>query len=815
VGFDKMNRVQILVWDIATLLSQKGIISFGDSSTVIGLVAKQISEYSILQIRCTPFTDHDFISCGRENIRLWRIKNQHLSGRPVLLNQYSRGQIFTEIAFDVQPNDQSNVAPQFVFASSASGIIIKFHYQTAQVLCAFQLHSAPIRCFGIWNGFAVTGADDSKLRIWPLSFNDFLLESRHEGPLSNIFCSGSKLCIGTSAGTLGILDVASHRYALSDMILNRHLTFPHSYETVLRSHSKQILNMSSNCDCFELASVSMDNTIRVWNLNSNTQSVEFYCEADSPSVVVVLQKKMFCGFFSGSIRHFDVISAVSLMENRFHRTKIECISIVSENRYLAVLAANRCLSIHEVDSLSVLKSCQLESGPESTMFITPWQPKPIIVIGGSGLRTQAFSVPDLEQIPIITKDCERENPFSDSNAIWGQCCKYVYDNSVRHYLLLAFEKSVGVYGISTEDFDSCRRPVLRILEKSVRRLNNGSVQTAIFDNLNNFIVAILKQEQENLKKFNNSDFSYSLTFLGLNFHKSLFSSVISSPQVFSVETAVHHVACFPTFNKLVLSDFSGSISVWNYHLNSSYFSLNSSKDGNDKTIISTAEGVHHVTTHPVVGSSDVVDNTSNSTVSNVPDSAPLLNAFYDDSPSIPLGLGNDILKPEKNFRNNLLAEFADKESGNLVIDCGLNNNENEELVEEISPFHVNEIVSSLQESSEALHSSNEDLIVSDMPVNIFSSAVPPTISVEANHDSKTRMIQFQSEEYYRYQMMSKMCDQGSTFSTGSPVTLFNPIASGFMVQKDGKLFLNSGQLVQLVFFSPYVFIYLLCVDCSI
>jgi hypothetical protein len=270
-----------------------------------------------------------------------------------------------------------------------------------------------------------------------------------------------------------------------------------------------------------------------------------------------------------------------------------------------------------------------------------------------------------------------------------------------------------------------------------------------------------------------------------------------------------------TFNKLVLSDFSGSISVWNYHLNSSYFSLNSSKDGNEKTIISTAEGVHHVTTHPVVGSSDVVDNTSNSTVSNVPDSAPLLNAFYDDSPSIPLGLGNDILKPEKNFRNNLLAEFADKESGNLVIDCGLNNNENEELVEEISPFHVNEIVSSLQESSEALHSSNEDLIVSDMPVNIFSSAVPPTISVEANHDSKTRMIQFQSEEYYRYQMMSKMCDQGSTFSTGSPVTLFNPIASGFMVQKDGKLFLNSGQLVQLVFFSPYVFIYLLCVDCSI
>jgi WD40 repeat protein len=73
--------------------------------------------------------------------------------------------------------------------------------------------------------YAVTGAEDNKLRLWPLDFTDFLLEAQHEGVVSNIRIAldGRKLAIGTTVGTVGVLNVSEH-----------------SYNTVLRSHSAAV-----------------------------------------------------------------------------------------------------------------------------------------------------------------------------------------------------------------------------------------------------------------------------------------------------------------------------------------------------------------------------------------------------------------------------------------------------------------------------------------------------------------------------------------------------------------------------------------------
>jgi WD40 repeat protein len=64
------------------------------------------------------------------------------------------------------------------------------------------------------HSYAVTGAEDHKLRLWPLDFTDFLLEAQHEGVVTNIRISldGRKLAIGTNAGTLGVLNVSEHSY---------------------------------------------------------------------------------------------------------------------------------------------------------------------------------------------------------------------------------------------------------------------------------------------------------------------------------------------------------------------------------------------------------------------------------------------------------------------------------------------------------------------------------------------------------------------------------------------------------------------------
>lgn len=213
VGYDKSNRTQLSVWNIDKILNNPS----GEDINVVALVAKQTSEFSILKLIFVPHESKALISCGSENIRLWRVKNSHISGRPVLLGEYSRGHCFSDVAFDSSVNSIGNAVNgtcEFVYAASSKGLVLKFHYGTAQVLCAYQLHDSPISCFKVFDGFAVSAAVDNRLRIWPLDFGDFLLEARHEGVVTTVNASKdfSNLLVGTTAGTLGVLNVAKHRY---------------------------------------------------------------------------------------------------------------------------------------------------------------------------------------------------------------------------------------------------------------------------------------------------------------------------------------------------------------------------------------------------------------------------------------------------------------------------------------------------------------------------------------------------------------------------------------------------------------------------
>jgi WD40 repeat protein len=87
VGTDAQFRTQVVVWDIAQLIAEKAV---NITTKTAALVAKQISEFPIQKMRFSPFEEFGLVSCGRENIRFWRIRKGHLPGRPVLLNEYAR-----------------------------------------------------------------------------------------------------------------------------------------------------------------------------------------------------------------------------------------------------------------------------------------------------------------------------------------------------------------------------------------------------------------------------------------------------------------------------------------------------------------------------------------------------------------------------------------------------------------------------------------------------------------------------------------------------------------------------------------------------
>jgi len=89
LGLDSYKRQAILIFDISQIeLTRKPL-----------LLAKQISDFNIITLKFSPTETDKLISCGKENIRFWRVKNQHLPGSPVILNHHARNTTFTVLDF--------------------------------------------------------------------------------------------------------------------------------------------------------------------------------------------------------------------------------------------------------------------------------------------------------------------------------------------------------------------------------------------------------------------------------------------------------------------------------------------------------------------------------------------------------------------------------------------------------------------------------------------------------------------------------------------------------------------------------------------
>lgn len=197
-GYDQQHRCQIIVWDMQLLLQEKTVVTYQSMQSGLA-IAKQISEFPINRICFSPYEEFSLASCGRENIRFWRIRKGHLPGRPVLLNEYARGFLFSDLVYY---NDSSTTpkGPRrpTLFVACNRGLLLRISCQNDQVICAYQLHSGAIRSLALHHGFAVTGGDDKRLRIWPMDFSDFLLESQHEGIIIVIaihYDVSSQICI--------------------------------------------------------------------------------------------------------------------------------------------------------------------------------------------------------------------------------------------------------------------------------------------------------------------------------------------------------------------------------------------------------------------------------------------------------------------------------------------------------------------------------------------------------------------------------------------------------------------------------------------
>ena len=100
-----------------------------------------------------------------------------------------------------------------------------------------------------------------------------------------------RIVAATAVGTIGMMEVTSHMY-----------------RNLVTSHTASIADVAMDPHNREFSTVSEDNSVRIWDLDTFDQLYEFDATASAPTSVAYhpSQYSLACGFQDGYLRIFDV-----------------------------------------------------------------------------------------------------------------------------------------------------------------------------------------------------------------------------------------------------------------------------------------------------------------------------------------------------------------------------------------------------------------------------------------------------------------------------------------------------------------------------
>lgn len=163
-GKDSHSRELIVIYDISK-------IARGEKPEI---VAKQTSEFNILCLKFSPIDSTKLASCGKENIRFWRIKDQgNIRGSAVVLNHHARDTVFTCLDFEYgfkSADKNENESLKRIFVGTKNGMVFQVNYQSEVLEATYKTNDRAIYSISVNEAFCVTGSEDTFLRVWPLDF---------------------------------------------------------------------------------------------------------------------------------------------------------------------------------------------------------------------------------------------------------------------------------------------------------------------------------------------------------------------------------------------------------------------------------------------------------------------------------------------------------------------------------------------------------------------------------------------------------------------------------------------------------------------
>ncbi|XP_064636675.1 WD repeat-containing protein 90-like [Lineus longissimus] len=343
VGKDGHGKNMVVIWNT----------SKAERRGEVNVMAKAHTDVDIVRMKIADFDDTRMVSCGRDNVRVWRVRDGALRSAPVNLGEYHTME-FTDVCFEAGYEATKEPSDRLLYACSRSGHIFEINYKKMAIQHVRRLLPAvkkknrekitfnsgagiALNTMSISESFCVTGSDDGYLRLWPLDFAQVYLEAEHEGPVTAVSIStdGLKILAGTVTGNLGILDVATRNYT-----------------TIMRSHTDHIHSAAVDPLRRHIATVSKDHTIRVWDIDNQQQLFDFTAPQECPCAICYhpTQQVFACGFESGSVRIFNVGTTSMLAEYQQHRGRVTGLAYSPNGEFLYSSGSLGILALYDAST---------------------------------------------------------------------------------------------------------------------------------------------------------------------------------------------------------------------------------------------------------------------------------------------------------------------------------------------------------------------------------------------------------------------------------------------------------------------------------
>ncbi|XP_075250219.1 WD repeat-containing protein 90-like [Convolutriloba macropyga] len=292
----------------------KSVIALWDSSDVTKsyeapLIAKAHADVHIKSLKLNYFNPERMVSCGRENIRFWRLKQKSLRSCPVDLGDYAT-HYFAEVSYQVNFSKTKELTdPTVVYCCSTSGFVLEIDTEGVAlraikrlVQSTSQEIAVSLNSLKVTSEYCVIGSKDGFLRVWALDFSSVLLEYDQNSEIVSVLPSekGDKIVSVSNSNQVGMLNIVNREFL-----------------TLQTYHKKSITSCDvSNEKLIAVTCVTEDQEIYVWDLLTGNLAHNFNSKSDNPTEVRIHPSFdwIVCGFESGSVRVLDMRSAQFVYE---------------------------------------------------------------------------------------------------------------------------------------------------------------------------------------------------------------------------------------------------------------------------------------------------------------------------------------------------------------------------------------------------------------------------------------------------------------------------------------------------------------------